>query len=88
MIIVEKIKVHKEQGMPIIDLLYVRGEGLDGYIGKEVLYDITKDRPGAVRTGQYPYPIVLPAKSARGQKYVRSKPDRASTGNLSQLPLS
>lgn len=49
---------------------------------------ITKNRPGAVRTGQYPYPIVLPAKSARGQKYVRSKPDHASTGNLSQLPLS
>ena len=68
MIIIEKIKVHREQGMPVIDLLYVHGEGLDGYIGKEVLYDITQ--------------------SARGQKYVRSKPDRASTGNLSQLPLS
>lgn len=69
-----------------IDEIYVDGCNNPGYFKKAVLYDHLVSNPGTIRVAIAPYPNVLPAKSFRGEKYVRSESNGTTRDNLLSLP--
>ena len=69
-----------------IDEIYVDGCNNPGYFKKAVLYDHLVSIPGTIRVAIAPYPNVLPAKSFRGEKYVRSESNGTTRDNLLSLP--
>lgn len=69
-----------------IDQIYVTGGALEGYYKKEKLYDYLKDHPGTIYVNISPYPDLIPALSANGEKYVRSEPNDTTSDNLLSLP--
>lgn len=87
---VEKIKMkpgcYYSSKLIEIDQLYVTGCANPGYFKKEVIHDFVKENPGSIIVNRYPYPAVIDAVSANGEKYVRSSPNDTTTDNLLSLP--
>ena len=69
-----------------IDRIYITECANEGYFKKETLYDYLKDNPGSIKVNLYPYPVLEPAVSRNGEKYVRSKGDSTDKDNLLKLP--
>ena len=69
-----------------IDEIYVEGCRDPGFYKKAVLHDYLKDNPGTIKVKISPYPDLVPATSARGEKYVRSAPDEYTHDDLLDLP--
>lgn len=69
-----------------IDALYIEGCRNPGYFKKAIVYDYVKEHPGELFVKRYPYPEVIGAISASGEKYVRSSPNDYTHDNLLDLP--
>ena len=69
-----------------IDEIYIEGCDNPGYFKKAVLHDFLEQNPSSIRVKVPPYPVVIPAVSPRGEKYVRSSPNDFTHDNLLDLP--
>lgn len=69
-----------------IDSIYLEGLPNEGFYKKEAVHDFLKQYPGNIQINNYPYPDLIPAISARGEKYVRSEPNNLTEDNLLRLP--
>ncbi len=69
-----------------IDQIYVVGASEEGFYSKEVLHEYIKKNPGSIQVDIWPYPILIPAVSMFGEKYVKSEPNAFGTDNLLRLP--
>lgn len=69
-----------------IDSVYIVGCSNPGYYKKEILHDHLKKYPESIIVNKYPYPVLIPAISGNGEKYVRSEPNYTERDNLLQLP--
>ena len=81
-----KPRCYYSNNLTEIDAIYVDGCINPGYYKKEILYDHLKAHPGTIQFGVYPYPVVLPALSLSGEKYVRSASNATVRDNLLSLP--
>lgn len=72
----------KEQDILAIFLL---GERYKGYYPKEQIHDMLV-LGEEIRVDIYPYPYLEPMLSPRGEKYVRSEPNKSPHDNLLNLP--
>ncbi len=90
MMYVTKIKMEKgcysSSELTEIDELYITGCQNPGYYKKGVIHDFVKENPGSIEVCRYPYPAVIGAISANGEKYVRSSPNDYTHDNLLDLP--
>ena len=68
--------------------IYIEGCDKPGFYDKGVLHDHVVKNPGSIQVNISPYPNLVPATSARGEKYVRSEPNDTSHDNLLKLPRS
>lgn len=69
-----------------IDSVYLTGMPNEGFYKKEDIHNFLKQYPGNIQVDLYPYPDLIPAISARGEKYVRSEPNNLTQDNLLRLP--
>lgn len=69
-----------------IDSIYITGYPFDRFAKKGEVYDYLCQHPKTVQVNIYPYPYLLPALSASGEKYVRSEANGTSRDNLLNLP--
>lgn len=69
-----------------IESIYIDGCKNPGFFTKEVLHNHLKKSPDTIRVNISPYPYVIPATSAGGEKYVRSSPNDWVRDNLLNLP--
>ena len=69
-----------------IESIYVEGCRNPGWFKKENLHDFVKTNPDSIQVDRYPYPSLVPAISAKGEKYVRSEPNDTVNDNLLKLP--
>ena len=53
---------------------------------KSEVYDYLNQNPRTIQVAIAPYPYVIPALSAYGEKYVRSEANGTSRDNLLNLP--
>ena len=77
---------YNSQDVEEIDSVYLEGCSNPGYFKKAVVHDYLKQNPGTIRVNVNPYPNVVPAISARGEKYVKSAPNGYIRDNLLDLP--
>jgi len=68
--------------------IYIEGCNNPGFFEKGALHDYVKQHPGSIQVNIAPYPNLVPATSARGEKYVRSEPNDTPNDNLLKLPRS
>lgn len=68
--------------------IYVDGCNNPGFFDKGALHDHVKANPGSIQVNIPPYPNLVHATSARGEKYVRSEPNDTPHDNLLKLPRS
>lgn len=66
--------------------VYVDGCNNPGFFTKATLHDYLVDHPQTIVVNISPYPYVVPAKSSRGEKYVRSESNDTPNDNLLKLP--
>ena len=66
--------------------IYIIGCPKPGYYAKAVLYDYLMKYPGSICVGTAPFPVLIPERSLRGEKYVRSTPNVTTNDNLLSLP--
>ena len=66
-----------------IDQIYLYGYG---WYKKDVLHDFLKENPKSIVVNIPPYPYLIPEISSRGEKYVRSNPNRYQHDDLMDLP--
>ena len=57
-----------------------------GFAKKSEVYDYLNRNPRTIQVAIAPYPYVIPALSAYGEKYVRSEANGTSRDNLLNLP--
>lgn len=69
-----------------IDRIYLTGLPDEDFYKKEIIHNYLIDNPGSIQVNLYPYPNLIPAISARGEKYVRSEPNNLTQDNLLRLP--
>lgn len=69
-----------------ISEIYIEGCTNPGFFDKSVLHDYLKSNPNSIQVNIYPYPNLIPATSANGEKYVRSAPNDTPYDNLLKLP--
>lgn len=70
-----------------IDSVYIVGNiKSPGYYKKEDVYDFLIKNPGTIRSNVEPYPKVIPAKSTKGEKYIKTIANRYDIDNLLSLP--
>lgn len=69
-----------------IDSLYIPDCKEPGFYAKESIHDYVKKHPNSIYVDRYPYPNVVPAVSANGEKYVRSESNDTVNDNLLKLP--
>ncbi|MEF9880463.1 MAG: DUF3892 domain-containing protein [Clostridia bacterium] len=69
-----------------IDAVFIEGCASPGFYKKESLHDYLKENPNSIQVKIPPYPYVIPATSAYGEKYVRSAPNASTHDNLLDLP--
>ena len=66
--------------------IYLEGCNNPGFFPKATLHDYLNTNPNSIKVNISPYPYVVPAKSLRGEKYVRSEPNDTTNDNLLKLP--
>lgn len=71
------------QNLTEIDSIYLEDSG---WYEKEVIHNFLKDNPGEVAVKIWPYPEVVPAVSYKGERYVKSTPNKYGHDNLLALP--
>ena len=69
-----------------IESIYIDGCTNPGFFTKGTLHDYLKKHPDTICVNIFPYPHVIPATSAKGEKYVRSSPNDWVKDNLLNLP--
>ena len=74
------------QSLLEIDEIYIEGCSNPGYFKKEVVHNHVKENPGSIQVKIWPYPNVIPAVSPRGEKFVKSVPNKYGHDNLLSLP--
>ena len=72
----------------LTEIVSISLEGLNklGFYTKESIHDYLKMYPGTIKVNIKPFPEVIPAVSARKEKYVRSEPNQYGNDNLLCLP--
>ena len=87
MIYAEKIKMksgyYSSQTLEEIDEIYLSGIG---FCKKADIHEYVKAHPNSIHVKRYPYPALIPAISSRGERYVRSNPDKYRHDDLLDLP--
>ncbi len=90
MMYVTKIKMkpgcYYSSSLVEIDQLFITGCKDPGFYKKADVHDYVKDNPDSIKVNAYPYPSVVDAISANGEKYVRSSPNSSTRDNLLSLP--
>ncbi len=90
MMYAKKIKMengcHDSNNPQEIASIYIDGCNNPGFFTKASLYDYLKNHPDSIEVYISPYPYVIPALSARGEKYCRSEPNDTPNDNLLKLP--
>jgi hypothetical protein len=79
----------KSDNLLEIDSVYIAdiaGGENPGYLKKETLYDYLKENPKTIQVDIWPYPNLVPAMSAKNEKYVKSSPNSSNKDNLLCLP--
>ena len=66
-----------------INQIYIDG---CGWYKKETLHNHLQLHPKSIAVGIPPFPRLIPAISSRGEKYVRSEPDKWQHNDLMDLP--
>lgn len=74
------------QNLLEIDSIYLEGCTEPGLYKKETVHDYVKSHPNSIKVNIYPYPVLVPATSVSGEKYVRSAPNNTQSDNLLKLP--
>lgn len=69
-----------------IDDIYITGCTNPGYFPRETIHNYVKNYPGSIQVDVWPYPDVIDAVSANGEKHVRSSPNAYGHDNLLSLP--
>ncbi len=69
-----------------IDSIYLTGLPDEDFYKKEIIHNYLIENPGDIQVNIYPYPDLIPATSARGEKYVRSESNNLTQDNLLRLP--
>ena len=69
-----------------IDSIYIEGYPFYRFAKKSEVYDYLNQNPRTIQVAIAPYPYVIPALSAYGEKYVRSEANGTSRDNLLNLP--
>lgn len=69
-----------------IDSIYIEGCSNPGWFKKEDIHDYLKKNPNTIYVNRSPFPYLIPATSAYGEKYVRSEPNDTVNDNLLKLP--
>ena len=65
-----------------IDSIYIEGYPFYRFAKKSEVYDYLNQNPRTIQVAIAPYPYVIPALSAYGEKYVRSEANGTSRDNL------
>ncbi len=90
MMYAKKIKMQpgcaKSNNTQEIAEIYVDGCDKPGYFPKATLHDHLVKSPDTIKVYISPYPYLVPAKSSKGEKYVRSEPNDTPNDNLLKLP--
>lgn len=68
------------------DSIYIEGYPFYRFAKKSEVYDYLNQHPRTIQVAIAPYPYVMPALSAYGEKYVRSEANGTSRDNLLNLP--
>lgn len=69
-----------------IDSIYVTGCSNEGFFKKAVLHDYVNEHPKSIQVSIKPFPCLVAATSANGEKYVRSEANGTTRDNLLNLP--
>lgn len=70
-----------------IDQIYLIGTvNIEGWYKKADIYNFIKNDNGIVKVNITPYPVLIPAISTKGEKYVKSVADETYKDNLMSLP--
>lgn len=69
-----------------IDSIYLTGAKDEKFYAKAAVHDAVKENPGCIQVNIAPYPNLVPATSAQGEKYVRSAANDSTADNLLKLP--
>ena len=69
-----------------IEQLYISGKHFEGWYTTQEIYDYLLDSPGTIFVNIEPYPELLPAVNASGEKYVKSDQNRSRPDQLLSLP--
>lgn len=59
--------------------------GTTGWKSKADVYDMVTDSPKSIKVNRDPYPYLIPVKSIKNEKYVRSEPNDTVHDNLLEL---
>lgn len=85
-----KIKMNSgyETSNKCVDIysIYLEGAKIEKFYLKGDLYDYLEQNPNTIRVKLGVQPYLIPAKSANGEKYVRSEPNDTTSDNLLKLP--
>jgi hypothetical protein len=66
--------------------IYLDGCNSPGFFPKATIHDYLTKNPNSIQVNISPYPNLVPAKSNRGEKYVRSEANDTPNDNLLKLP--
>lgn len=81
-----KMKNHCEYSRNVCDIDSIYLDEDYSYFKKADIYDYLKRYPKSIQVNIFPYPYLIPAISATGEKYVRSEANDTVTDNLLNLP--
>jgi len=77
---------YSSQNLLEIDQIYIDGCKNAGFFKKANIHDYLKENPNSIQVNIYPYPVLIPAVSPNGEKYVKSSPNANTYDNLLALP--
>ena len=72
------------QSLLEIDEIYITG--IERFMQKELVHEYLLIHPETIQVDILPFPNLLPARSAYGERYVRSAPNDYLFDNLLALP--
>ena len=68
-----------------VKTIYIVGGSKARYYTKEEVYEYLKENPHSIQVDIPPFPYLIPLKSRKGKKYVRSEPSHFPNDNLLNL---
>lgn len=70
-----------------IDQVHINGNVYftTGWYTKAFLYDYLKANPDSIQVNLQPFPNIIPALSEKGEKFIKSAPDKTEKDNLLNL---